>query len=39
MEPEQKSPRPWRTLLALAGGIVLMVVLAMFMVWIGTLLA
>ncbi len=36
-QPGQKQ-RPWRSLVALAGGIVLLVVIAVFMIWVGTLL-
>ncbi len=39
MSPEQKPSRPWRSLAALAVGIILMVVLALFMIWVGTLLS
>ncbi len=38
-QKQPETPRPWRSLVTLAVGIILLVVFAMFMLWIGTLLA
>jgi hypothetical protein len=36
--PVPKKPVAWRSLAALAGGVILFVALAMFFTWLGTLI-
>ncbi len=39
-QPKQpENPQPWRSLVALAAGIVLLVAIALLMIWVGTLLS
>ena len=36
-EEPRNDPQPWRSLVSLAAGIVLLVAIALLMIWVGTL--